>query len=178
MAVPSAGTPHRRSCRGQGGIAASPPSPPPLVSRLGTDPQLAGHPHEADALLEHRRSLPPHRLTPGPARSLQATTIGYLMLPARYRTRIARPAVAPCGAASSSRISGSSAVRPCAATGPGGGAHLGLECVAMLLYFSAVHLWDRGLSISAVPVRRAGDRPDSRSPPMAAIGSRRTGRST
>jgi hypothetical protein len=65
-----------RAVRGQGGIAASPPPPSPLVGRLRADPQLAGHLHRADPLLEHRRGLQPHRLTPGTLRRGQATTVG------------------------------------------------------------------------------------------------------
>jgi hypothetical protein len=51
------------------------PAPPPLIGRLGTDPQPVRYPHRADTLLIHPYGLQPHLLTPGPPSSGQATTI-------------------------------------------------------------------------------------------------------
>jgi len=64
-----------RAFRGQRGLAASTLAPPPLIRRLGTDPQPVRHLHRAGIPLKHLRGLQPHALTPGPPSSGQATTI-------------------------------------------------------------------------------------------------------
>ena len=61
-----------RAFRGQHRLAARAPAPPPLIHRLGADPQQAGHPHRLNSLLEHLRGLQPHLLTAGPSLSGQS----------------------------------------------------------------------------------------------------------
>ena len=52
-----------------------PPAPPPLVRRLGADPQQPGYLHRVDVLLEHLRGLQPQLFSAGPFLSGQAATI-------------------------------------------------------------------------------------------------------
>lgn len=49
--------------------------PPPLVRRLGADPQQPGYLHRVDVLLKHLRGLQPQLLSAGPSLSGQAATI-------------------------------------------------------------------------------------------------------
>ena len=55
-------------------LATRPPAAPPLVGRLGADPQVMRHLHRADIVLIHPRGLQPHALTPDLSGSGQATT--------------------------------------------------------------------------------------------------------
>src|SRR5262245_16494673 len=71
----SAGTPPHGAFGGQRGLATGTPAPPPLIGRLGTDPQPLRDLHRADIVLIHSRGLQPHALTPGPPSSGRATTI-------------------------------------------------------------------------------------------------------
>ena len=59
----------------QRGRASGPPAPPPLVRRLGADPQQPGYLHRVDVLLKHLRGLQPQLLSAGPSLSGQAATI-------------------------------------------------------------------------------------------------------
>lgn len=70
-----------------GHAAPGPPSPPPLIRRLGADPQAPGHLHRLNPLLEHLRGLQPQPLAAGPTLSGQPAAIGiphtsYLIPPA------------------------------------------------------------------------------------------------